>query len=578
MAIMIPSEISPEVKSMAEKRIFQWFKNAPGTDKWIVLHSLGIANHNRVIYGEMDFLVLAPQYGLFALEVKGGRVKRENGIWYFTNRYDKTTSKNRGPFEQAKEGIFSIIDALKNKVDIEHSYIGNMMYGYGVMFPDIVFTSNEIEEEQWQVFDSRDHDDVKKYIKRLSEGSVRKWESHYGSIKDSKIPDYADVKYIASILRGDFDFALSYNTQLRNAGEQLIALTNEQYKCLDQLDDNPRCLIHGPAGTGKTLLAIEEVKKSVARGEKVAFFCYNSNLAEWLSSQFENVDESLKPVYVGTIHKFMTNIAKQNELLPAYTGNNENQKYYETILPEAAGLSLLKSGVSIDKIIIDEAQDLIRNSYLEFLDVLLEKGLARGKWIMFGDFSMQAIYSNGISGDQMISKLEEITSFVRFRLTINCRNTKPICKEIENITGLEPPKGLWTKVDGPPVQIVTWSSEDIQCKRLSEILDRLVKSDIYPEQITILSPKKREESIVSKLEGYKIKDYKIPINQSISFCTIQSYKGLENTVIILTDIESFSSDKLMYVGLSRACSGLFLLISEAAKREYDDILIRRLLK
>lgn len=578
MAIMIPSEISPEVKSMAEKRIFQWFKNAPGTDKWIVLHSLGIANHNRVIYGEMDFLVLAPQYGLFALEVKGGRVKRENGIWYFTNRYDKTTSKNRGPFEQAKEGIFSIIDALKNKVDIEHSYIGNMMYGYGVMFPDIVFTSNEIEEEQWQVFDSRDHDDVKKYIKRLSEGSVRKWESHYGSIKDSKIPDYADVKYIASILRGDFDFALSYNTQLRNAGEQLIALTNEQYKCLDQLDDNLRCLIHGPAGTGKTLLAIEEVKKSVARGEKVAFFCYNSNLAEWLSSQFENVDESLKPVYVGTIHKFMTNIAKQNELLPAYTGNNENQKYYETILPEAAGLSLLKSGVSIDKIIIDEAQDLIRNSYLEFLDVLLEKGLARGKWIMFGDFSMQAIYSNGISGDQMISKLEEITSFVRFRLTINCRNTKPICKEIENITGLEPPKGLWTKVDGPPVQIVTWSSEDIQCKRLSEILDRLVKSDIYPEQITILSPKKREESIVSKLEGYKIKDYKIPINQSISFCTIQSYKGLENTVIILTDIESFSSDKLMYVGLSRACSGLFLLISEAAKREYDDILIRRLLK
>ena len=58
----------------------------------------------------------------------------------------------------------------------------------------------------------------------------------------------------------------------------------------------------------------------------------------------------------------------------------------------------------------------------------------------------------------------------------------------------------------------------------------------------------------------------------------KSYKGLENTVIILTDIESFSSDKLMYVGLSRACSGLFLLISEAAKREYDDILIRRLLK
>ena len=49
MAIMIPSVISPEVKSSAERKIFEWFQNAPGTDKWIVLHSLGITTHNKVI-------------------------------------------------------------------------------------------------------------------------------------------------------------------------------------------------------------------------------------------------------------------------------------------------------------------------------------------------------------------------------------------------------------------------------------------------------------------------------------------------------------------------------------------------
>ena len=67
MAIMIPSVISPEVKSSAERKIFEWFQNAPGTDKWIVLHSLGITTHNKVIYGETDFLVLAPKLGLFSL-------------------------------------------------------------------------------------------------------------------------------------------------------------------------------------------------------------------------------------------------------------------------------------------------------------------------------------------------------------------------------------------------------------------------------------------------------------------------------------------------------------------------------
>ena len=96
MAIMIPSVISPEVKSNAERRIFEWFKAAPGTDNWIVLHSLGIATHNRVIYGETDFLVLAPNLGIFALEVKGGRVRRERGVWYFTNRYNQTNSDYSG--------------------------------------------------------------------------------------------------------------------------------------------------------------------------------------------------------------------------------------------------------------------------------------------------------------------------------------------------------------------------------------------------------------------------------------------------------------------------------------------------
>ena len=51
MAIMIPPVISPEIKSNAERKIFEWFRSAPDTDKWIVLHSLGIATHNKVIYG-----------------------------------------------------------------------------------------------------------------------------------------------------------------------------------------------------------------------------------------------------------------------------------------------------------------------------------------------------------------------------------------------------------------------------------------------------------------------------------------------------------------------------------------------
>ena len=579
MAIMIPSVMSPEIKSNAERKIFEWFQSAPGTDKWIVLHSLGITTHNKVIYGETDFLVLAPQLGIFALEVKGGRVKRENGIWYFTNRYGKTNSKIRGPFEQAKDGIFSIVEAMKKRVDMDHRHIPNVLFGYGVMFPDIEYTSSGIDEEQWQVFDYRDGTDVKQFIKRLADGAKGTWEALYGPLNKSKLPDAADVRYMASILRGDFDCAVAMSVQLRNANEALIALTKEQYRCLDQLDDNPRCLIQGPAGTGKTLLAIEEVKKFAARGDKVALFCFNSNLADWMSNYFDDMPESVRPQYVGTFHKYMTQVAKDADLLPTYPHDPEKvQQYYQEDLPEAAALALLESGELYDIVVVDEAQDLIRDSYLEVLSASIKKGLARGRWTMFGDFSMQAIYAAGMFGADMIEKLEDQTSFIRFKLTVNCRNTKPICKEIETVTGFKAPHDLWTKVDGPPVQYITWSTMESQCKKLKDVLKQLENAHIKPEQITILSPRKKEDSVVSMLDGYVVKDFKVPSGMNTTFCTIQAYKGLENTVIILTDIEAFSEEKLMYVGLSRACSGLFVLESEAAKKEYDDLWVRRLLK
>lgn len=153
MAIMLPSVISPEIKSNAERRIFEWFKEAPGTDDWIVLHSLGISNHNRVLFGEVDFFVLAPRLGLYALEVKGGRIKRKEGIWHFTNKYGKTGTKSRGPFEQAKEGAFSIVGMIKERLDKEHEDLEDIFFGFGVMFPDIEYSVSGIEEEEWQIFD-----------------------------------------------------------------------------------------------------------------------------------------------------------------------------------------------------------------------------------------------------------------------------------------------------------------------------------------------------------------------------------------------------------------------------------------
>ena len=579
MSIMLPSVISPEVKSSAERRVFDWFRDAPGTDDWIVLHSLGIATHNKVIYGETDFFILVPNKGIFALEVKGGRVRRENGIWYFTNKHGKTGTKVRGPFDQAKDGVFSIISAVKQRLDTDHRYLSKVFFGYGVMFPDIEFEASGIDEEQWQVFDARDDRNVHDYIIRLASESRKKWESLFGSMEAERLPSASDVRYLASLLRGDFDYAVSMGAQLRNAEESLIALTEEQYRCLDQLDDNPRCLIQGPAGTGKTLLAIEAAKKAVAQGKRTALFCFNSNLAEWLSWHFSVLPDNLRPTYVGTLHSYMVQVLKgSGQSLQFPKKADELQEYYEKRLP---GLTLRalssEDAEPFDIIIVDEAQDLINVDYLDVFDACLRKGVIRGQWTMFGDFSMQAIYAGGKSGKEMLELLDDYTSYIRFRLTLNCRNTKPICEEIQTVTGFETPTELWTKTEGPPVNYITWSSQSDECQKLETLLQELDDLNIPKEKITILSPKKQENSIVSALDRNDIKEFNVKNSNCITFCTVQAYKGLENTVIILADIEDYDSEKLMYVGLSRARVSLYVLESDNAAKQYQSLLLRRVL-
>jgi len=579
MARMIPSVISPEVKSVAERRTFEWFRDDPRTDGWIVLHSLGISNHNKVIYGETDFFVLAPQLGLFAIEVKGGRVKRECGIWYFTDKHGKSGQKERGPFDQARDGVFSIVQALKTRLDNNHKHLEKVFFGIGVMFPDIEYTAVGIDEEQWQVFDSNNGKEVGAFIQHIAACTCEKWESLYGVLSEEKLPTSEDIEYLVSILRGDFDKVVSISAQIRFAEESLVELTKEQYRCLDQLDDNPRCLIQGAAGTGKTLLAVEETKKAVAKGEKVALFCFNANLGEWMRNYFYNLPSDLQPAYVGTFHKYMVNIVKSKGVYLRFP-HNEDQftEFYNEDVPEAARIAMRDRTNMFDKIIIDEAQDLIQPQYLDIMDLCLKKGFGRGRWTMFGDFTMQAIYSGGKTGENLKEMIEDRTAFIHFKLTVNCRNTKPICEEIQTVTGFRAPNELWTKVEGPPVNYITYSTKDEQREHLERLLTSLLENHISEKKITILSPLKRENSIVSTIDKYDIRDFRASGSNKITFCTIQGYKGLENTIVILTDIETFQPDKLMYVALSRARSGLYILESDSASKEYLELLQRRFIQ
>jgi len=582
MARMLPPYISDRVKSTGERQIFDLFKNDPNTENWVVLHSLGLAQHTKRLYGEIDFLVLAPDLGIFCLEIKSGDIRREEGLWKFTNRFGEVTTSNRSPFQQAEEGMFSLISAVKKKFG-EGNRLSRLLYGFGVMFPHVLFRLEETETELWQIYD-RDSRRVpiKRYIEQLSKYTRKKVEHSKWFDQAQSIPKKSDVDQLVSYLRGDFERLITPKQMLSDVEEQLNEYTAEQYRCLDELQDNPRSLFQGAAGTGKTMIALESVRRGLFKNQRILMACFNSLLGNWLVSQFPS-GELETGLTVGSFHHLLTSISPISDDIIRSVSNRD--EFFKGELPILALEAIDRGGIApFDKIVVDEGQDLIRAEYLDVFDALLKGGLAGGNWEIYCDFERQAIYSE-FSVHEMLPILESRATFARFRLTINCRNTKPIGEEIHLISGFESPAFLPGKITGIPVEYYFYTDAEQEVQKLESMLLKLRRQKIPPSNITILSPFRLENSCVTRVNrgNFQISSLadnsRFPAAKSLTFSTIHGFKGLENSYIILTDIHRISDDEfrsLLYVGMSRAKVGLIILMDEWARKDYTKLLRRSL--
>lgn len=59
--------------------------------------------------------------------------------------------------------------------------------------------------------------------------------------------------------------------------EELLKFTVEQFDALDSLANRPCILFSGPAGTGKTFIAMESAIRAAKEGHKVLFICQRQN-------------------------------------------------------------------------------------------------------------------------------------------------------------------------------------------------------------------------------------------------------------------------------------------------------------
>src|SRR4029077_7131665 len=94
-------------------------------------------------------------------------------------------------------------------------------------------------------------------------------------LESARLPDHQQAAAIARILRPSFEFSEKAPDRRARQQAEILRYTEEQFAALDAMEDNERVMFTGPAGTGKTVLALEAARRASNSGMKVLWLCFN---------------------------------------------------------------------------------------------------------------------------------------------------------------------------------------------------------------------------------------------------------------------------------------------------------------
>lgn len=514
---MIPD--SPyTTNSAAEKKVFDNLRRVfpeQSHSGYTGFHSMNLTRHASKRFGEADFVISCPE-GLYVLEVKGGRIACREGHWQSIDRNGQVHPLKESPFNQAETALHAQKDKLSK--GLPTSIFKQLVFGYGVVFPDCEIGCNGSEWDSQLVFDLGTRKSFEKWLEAL----FSYWRKKNPKVTKAE-PD--TLKQLKQYLRPDFEAIIPLYTLIGEAEDRIVSLTEDQMVVVDFVAANTRVLCSGGAGTGKTFLAVELARRWTGDGLNVALVCRSPWLKNYLHSKFPMAG---------------------------------------LVITTVVGLKPAARRKGIDKfdaLIIDEGQDLLQMENLDALDTVVHGGLNNGRWCFFHDVNNQS----GFFGDNDDDALEYLASLgaVNAPLRTNCRNTKLILEKITAATGAD--MGVRGAGAGPLVRQSTVSADDAAVALLTTEIDEIVgKGGLALGQVTILAPMDFPDSPVCRLPERLLEQISVLDEYSMqnfppsktSFSRIKDFKGLENEAIIVIGLPPPTENPELlqehYVAMSRA--------------------------
>jgi hypothetical protein len=484
--------------------------------------------------GEADFVIVNPDLGMLIIEVKGGRVscRAEDGQWVSVDRYD-LAYEIKNPIDQAKRSKYRFRDLLKNSRDWRERRFPAF---HAAILPDSVRPQNSLGADAPLELFAFGND-----LAHLGTWVTSRMQS---SDMGSLGADGAEALH--RILASKFELRPHLARAISDDIRHIERLTAEQSWILDSLEDNPQMTVSGPAGTGKTVLALEKAMRSASSGRRVLFTCYNSALAAHLRHRCGKIEN----LTISSFHSLCVSFAEAaGRAPPAGTGS----LFYDRILPEALVAAVEeKPDLGFETIVIDEGQDF-RDDWMVALRLCLRDHDNDEFYVFYDD--NQRIFS----ADRLfLSSLPQST----YRLNRNLRNTKSIHRVLtpwydqRKITAVGP--------EGTPVEWIETKDRQQSYAQAGSIVATLIKTNqLAASEIAVLTGGRLQDCTLFKASGVGTTRYRGAeergLAEYVTGDTVRRFKGLEAKCVILIDTDLLHEAELAYVGLSRAVALLYVI-------------------
>jgi len=528
MARMIPSDQDDFNESYGEGLVYNALRDClPG--EYTVFHSFKWNRRtpfNRMEWGEADFTVFHPKYGLIIIEVKSGSIILENSRWFYKRSGMNDLTPMKDPMDQANKTKFYFIDLLAEILPP-----GQMCWvDSAVWFPSL--SDRSVLQSMPKTYHPETV--LMEWALMNTEQAIKNAYKFYNSRSLTSLSQQS-VKTILDTLAPEFRAVQSLSAASSEQEYAFFRLTNEQNGLIDYLDEQPMAVIQGSAGTGKTMLAVEKAKRLSENGT-VLFLCFNRFLVEELREKNEGYTDSIT-------FSNLPSLVKTKTMHFSVPDDGEITEYlYDAF-----------DSWSYKHIIIDEGQDF-HNDHLEILFSIARA--INGSIYVFYD-EKQLIQRQNTQ--QCLQNAD-----CRLVLRRNCRNTRKIALTSVRSIGGEPI--LWEKApEGKTPEMLFLPNQDALVRVLSQIIDKYFDGGIPLTQITILTVKTEEKSCLAEVTRFGKHRVTRTRNQTdILFTTVRKFKGLESTAVILVDVDSgvfstLEARNLLYVGASRAKNFLDIL-------------------